>query len=736
MDVFPEIPGYKIEKKLVEGRISDIYLGVQEDLERQVAIKVLNPELFADKKFADNFRKESRKLTKFSHPNIVNILDVGDYDDILFVVMEYLPYGLRNLISQPDQRPRGQEVLEILEQVASSFEYAHKEGVIHKDIRPDNIRFREDGTLAVVGFFISKVIGSGDTLKKRGMIAGTPQYASPEQALRKHLDGATDIYSLGITLYEMLTGSVPYDAEEAIAVENQHIMEPIPQLPDDLLQFQPLLDNMMAKDKEERIHNGKALIQQVRALDSNLRSVPQKNHQRPITPASSTMESDLESSLELELEFGAAPDPKGAGDAPEPDPLQLDLDLDSEPVQGLYSIPKPGSSSSPWSSSIGEPEPAKVDEPVEQEKAPPPPPRKPPKPPEPQKPPKKSKRPSINIDFGELLSSLSNPRVLVPVAGVVVIVIVLMMVLGGSSPDEDNGGTAETVAAGTKPLTPEEQKQLDTQYKYKFGLAQKFFKSSQFKKALDKIKEAEKFKKTEETRKLGEQIAAKLSVKSDDDAYKKAMAAGTAEAFEGYMKKFPAGAHAKKAEEKIRSLNAEEEKQKTEQRRWLASRITLRSQYATITVEDVKQMLTSRGFFDKYYNKTGNFKNRMVLKKVGSDKLVTDYATGLEWHQSGSENYMKLGKVGQWLAELNKKTYAGHSDWRLPTLEEAASLLESSENQSRLFTDGIFSREQQYIWTGDSLDTTKTWAIDFFGGDVNRVGSTFTAFVRPVRSMK
>ncbi len=133
--------------------------------------------------------------------------------------------------------------------------------------------------------------------------------------------------------------------------------------------------------------------------------------------------------------------------------------------------------------------------------------------------------------------------------------------------------------------------------------------------------------------------------------------------------------------------------------------------------------------------KDGNFKNNFELKVTGKDQVVIDYTPGLMWHQSGSDDPINLERTQKWLQNLNKKGYAGFSDWRLPTLEELESLAESSESADGLFIDPLFSPEQKYLWTGDTMENTKGWVIDFYSGDVNQVGFTNSVYVRPVRSL-
>ena len=147
-------------------------------------------------------------------------------------------------------------------------------------------------------------------------------------------------------------------------------------------------------------------------------------------------------------------------------------------------------------------------------------------------------------------------------------------------------------------------------------------------------------------------------------------------------------------------------------------------------------MLKQRDFFEKYYNKTGNFRNHFELQVINAQKVVVDYATGLMWLHGGSRDYMDYSKIQGWIDSLNRGKYAGFSDWRVPTLEEVASLLENKENRYNLFIDTVFSHLQKYIWSCDTFSNSKAWLIDFYGGDANPIEKTVKAFIRPVRSEK
>ncbi len=266
MKDIPEIPGYRIEKVLGHGGMATVYLGVQENLGREVAIKVLTPEMFKDEQYRSRFLNEAHTASRLSHPNIVTIHDVGQVENHCYIVMERLHESLVERVKfKPDSRLHPIEAFKIIRQVAGALYYAHGEGFIHRDIKPDNILFRKDGTPVLVDFGIARALDSPAQLTTTGMIIGTPHYMSPEQCRGEPIDGQSDIYSLGIVLYEILTGDVPYRADSAAGVLLKHVQYPLPQLPPELRKYQPLLAKMIAKEKRERVSSGVELI---RLLDT------------------------------------------------------------------------------------------------------------------------------------------------------------------------------------------------------------------------------------------------------------------------------------------------------------------------------------------------------------------------------------------------------------------------------------------------------------------------------------
>ncbi len=265
MQQLPQIPGYRIMKKLGQGGMADVYLGVQENLARQVAIKVLVPSLFRDDQFSTRFVKEAQTAAHLTHPNIITIHDVNKFDDCYYIVMEYLEESLSQRMKKIGVMSPAQ-ALSIIKMIASALDYAHRKGIIHRDIKPDNIMFRADQSVVLVDFGIARAMDSASHLTRTGMSIGTPHYMSPEQCRGEKIDGRSDFYSLGVQLFELLTGNVPYQAENTAGIIIKHIQEAIPRLPGHLSYWQPLIDKMMAKDKNNRISNGKELIFFIDAL--------------------------------------------------------------------------------------------------------------------------------------------------------------------------------------------------------------------------------------------------------------------------------------------------------------------------------------------------------------------------------------------------------------------------------------------------------------------------------------
>lgn len=274
MTGFPKIPGYKIISALGEGGMAAVYLAIQEKLGRNVAIKVLEPSLLKNDIAAARFDREARTAAGLSHSNIIQIFDYGKSGNYHYIIMEYLQDSLKEFIKRsPEGKIEPMESLELIKKIMGALDYAHFRGVYHRDIKPDNIMFREDTTPVLVDFGIAGLYDATNDLTKTGKSMGTIYYMSPEQCKAQPVDGRSDVYSLGVVLYEMLTGNKPYDGETPFSIAFQHLKDSVPQLPQELIRYQPLIDKMMAKDKEKRISSSPEYL----AILDKISSTPQDN---------------------------------------------------------------------------------------------------------------------------------------------------------------------------------------------------------------------------------------------------------------------------------------------------------------------------------------------------------------------------------------------------------------------------------------------------------------------------
>ena len=256
------IPGYTIQREVGRGGISTVYLAIQESLDRQVALKVMAPALAADPNFTERFIREGRTVAQLAHPGIVTIYDISVADYQHYIAMEYLGGG--SLKERMHKRIPPATALSLVRQVAAALSYAHRKGFVHRDVKPENIIFRGKDAPVLTDFGIAKSTESSTQLTSVGVIVGTPRYMSPEQADGRGTDPRSDIYALGVILFEMLTGRPPFDSTESIAILYSHINDPIPELPQEFAPFQPLVDAMLAKDPDQRVPDCETLIDMVR----------------------------------------------------------------------------------------------------------------------------------------------------------------------------------------------------------------------------------------------------------------------------------------------------------------------------------------------------------------------------------------------------------------------------------------------------------------------------------------
>ena len=268
------IPGFDIKRTIANGGMATAYLAVQHRPYRLVTLKVLtmsgHEQLNGEDReiLINRFEQEGEIVTRLEHPNIVDVFGVGATRKSLYIYMEYLGGG--DLASRVASGVHPFEALDLLTGVASALDYAHRHAIVHRDVKPSNVLFRRDGTPLLSDFGIAKRLNAVNDITTIGMLLGTPICMSPEQAEGRALDGRSDLYGLGIILFEMLTGRPPFIASSPLRVMFMHAQEPVPRLPADLGPFQPLCDRLLAKDREDRFASAEEVIGEVRVLRASI----------------------------------------------------------------------------------------------------------------------------------------------------------------------------------------------------------------------------------------------------------------------------------------------------------------------------------------------------------------------------------------------------------------------------------------------------------------------------------
>jgi serine/threonine-protein kinase PpkA len=266
-----ELPDYDVVRRIGEGGMALVYAAVQKSLQREVALKVMNPIFSDDSAFTSRFVHEGRLLASLNHPQIITIHDIGVAGSWHYIAMELLTGG--DLRSRIREGTNVDTTITTTQSIARALQHAHQNGIVHRDVKPSNILYRDDGTLALSDFGIAKQLGAQQGLTMAGSMVGSPHYLSPEQAQGKMVDARADIYSLGVLLYEMLTSVRPYQGDSDIDTILKHLTEPLPRLPDELSHFQPVLDGMLAKAADDRFPELGPVITELEKLRSETRSV-------------------------------------------------------------------------------------------------------------------------------------------------------------------------------------------------------------------------------------------------------------------------------------------------------------------------------------------------------------------------------------------------------------------------------------------------------------------------------
>ncbi len=255
---------YEVEDLVGTGGMSSVYRARDRVLERRVALKILHEHFTSDPEYVERFRREARAIARLNHPNIVTVIDRGELDSHQFIVFEHVPgENLKDVVRRRGPLPVD-EALALTGQIARGLAFAHEHGVVHRDVKPQNVLLDENGAAKVTDFGIARSIEPGDGLTESGTLLGTSEYISPEQASGRRVDARSDQYSLGVVLYELLTGEPPYSGDNFMAIAMKHLRDPVPRVrdrrPDVPASVEAIVSRAMAKRPEERFPSTEEML--------------------------------------------------------------------------------------------------------------------------------------------------------------------------------------------------------------------------------------------------------------------------------------------------------------------------------------------------------------------------------------------------------------------------------------------------------------------------------------------
>lgn len=259
---------YVVLARIARGGMATVYRALDQRLDREVALKVMHANLVDDEQFVSRFTREARSAARLNHPGIVQVFDQGSQDGVVFLAMEYVPgRTLRDVMR--DRGPMtAHEALELLEPVLDALAAAHRAGIVHRDVKPENVLIGDDGRVKVADFGLARAVDAGTAHSQTGLLLGTVSYLAPEQVERGVADARSDVYAIGVVLFEMLTGSKPFDGDTPVQVALQHVSSRVPAPSSRASGIDPALDDLVllaaARDPDDRPGDARELLMVLR----------------------------------------------------------------------------------------------------------------------------------------------------------------------------------------------------------------------------------------------------------------------------------------------------------------------------------------------------------------------------------------------------------------------------------------------------------------------------------------
>jgi serine/threonine protein kinase len=290
---------YELKRRIAVGGMGEMWLGYDQTLGRQVAVKALKEEHAGNDDFLQRLRIEARNNAELSNTNIVAVHDYYEQDNIGFIVMEFVEgKSLSDVLHEYSIVPLN-ILLPILTQIARALAYAHKKGIVHRDIKPANILIKPDGTVKVVDFGVSKALGQTN-MTATGMVVGTAQYLSPEQAIGKVATGASDVYALGIIAYEATQGRRPFNGKNAVEVAIAQVNQPVPEMSESTNPaLKELIMKMLEKDPHKRFGNAAKVADEFEKIAKKLGTSVEPGHGRDMKKSNRSRQSEHDKQLKI-----------------------------------------------------------------------------------------------------------------------------------------------------------------------------------------------------------------------------------------------------------------------------------------------------------------------------------------------------------------------------------------------------------------------------------------------------
>jgi len=736
---------YEVKEKLGQGAMG-IVLKVWDTLEDVYkAIKMVPPEVAFDELSFDQLKQEVNSSSKVVHPNVIKVMGLEEYQGLYFIVMEYVD-GVtlsKKMLSFNERKLPEKDVLEYLKQACEGLREAHRQNVIHLDLKPQNIMLTKDSRIKILDFSISYQITKSMTmLTGKNMSTGTLPYMAPEQLSKKYgkINEQTDVWGIAATMYHLLSGDVPFEDRNQIldSEEEPYELEDVSDL------TKSIINGCMQKNRAKRFKNIAELMKAAGftmgdsqtpeiLIDKPKRSKEEQSDKKGDLAITTNVDCDVmvnnKKSVTKDKYLFIKDLPYGEADIKAETDLfetkqniliekqltKLELSLEKKKVSlyaksmiGDYKLSINGNTYK--CPELIENLPAgKYDIKIEYRDRP-------------------LKDNLELINSTEFEYELTEDR------------LNKLLLKYESSELKKINNLPET--------NIDELKNKIVLYENLAGIIKniKFSKDDYIKELNNKIQEFRQaeFSSITNLSEIGMQNKRKKlellnQFKESTDDFNE-------EADEEIAK---LEIKINNEKEKIREKNEIQRKKRNKTKYIslmviiliaLMSFITYKIFDKSLSESQVKSMLKSKGFYSKQYywnknfcNPNGNFINDYESKTLSGDKVVLDKSTSLMWHQSGSSNSMTLSKAKEWVRLLNSSGYAGYSDWRLPTLEEAASLLESGKSSNGLYIDSKFSKKQLWIWTSNMFGSGRAWYVRFTYGSVYRSSVGNVGYVRPVR---